>query len=307
LYVLLFIIINQNDYIYCLVLVSVSFVLFCFIFLNMVWNNSDFKKVKDLRGMLTFHHNSDQASFFQQVQNALHKHHIVNLKRDSVFEILLLVGGTKQQEPHFDNPKIYACSRLPGTDGFNQFKKTSYKDLYEVNRQWYNEDVMRENGPASMIFDVTKRECGLKLGVLTQYLTIDGDKASVKHGKLGETFSLVSHEDKYSTIHIPGSGVAFTGDFPHFGVRNVDDSDKGLNTIMNNLFTKLKKIKGDRQDPMTKTKYFNTFQKTNQLDELCRLFVKVKPTNSKFELYDLDIVGTITKKDVDDGTYDFPE
>ena len=155
-----------------------------------------------------------------------------------------------------------------------------------------------------MIFDVTQRGCGLKLGALTQYLTIEGNKATVKHGKLGERFSIVCCDEKYSVIHIDGSGVAFTGDFPHFGVRNVDENDTMLNSVMNKLFVKLNRVKD--KDPNKQTKFINILQKTEKLDELCRLFVKVMPNDSKFKLYHLDAVGTITKETVDNGSYDFP-
>jgi hypothetical protein len=275
-----------------------------FSFIEFRGNNQDFIK-KDVRGMLTWMPNQNPSSLFCKIKNLLSDHNLVDLKREQVFEILLLIGGTENQELHFDNTRIFGSARKKGDEGRDPNSKSSYNDLHEINRKLYNDEVMSDIGPASMIFDVTQRACGVQLGVLTNFLVVEDDMASVKHGVPGETFSLIEHGDKYSVIHIEGAGVVFPGDFPHFGVRNVDKSEKKIMKIMRTLFAAINKIKN--KDPNNEEDCFKVFKNTKNLDELCRLFVKVKPTNSKFQLYDLDVVGAITKEVVDTGTYDYPK
>jgi hypothetical protein len=245
------------------------------------------------------------ASVFCKIKQLLGDHKLVNFNTDEVLEILLLVGGTERQEPHFDNTRIFGFARKQDEEGRDETLKSSYKDLHEINRKWYNEEVMRSNGPASMIFDLTERRCGVLLGVLTQFLNVEGDTASVKHGVPGEKFALIENGDKYSVIRIEGAGVVFAGDFPHFGVRNIAKSEKSLNKTMMKVFDGVQKIK--TKNDKNNEACFNLFKTTPAFNELCRLFVKVRPKNTKFELYDLDAVGAITKQIVEEKTYDYPK
>jgi len=271
-----------------------------FSYINIEKVNSDFKE-PDIRGMLKLKYSSNKSSLFYKIQETLQTHNLVNLDKEDIYDVSILIGGTAQQQPHFDNPRIYGCRRLKGFEGKNPASGDSYTYLHEINRALYNEDVMREDGPASMIFDVTNRKCGIKLGVLTYFLDINGNEATVKFGKKGETFPVVEHAKNTSIIDICGAGVIFAGDFPHFGVRNVDKSNKKLNDNMINLFEKL-----NEKDPDDKKGLVTILKSTPGLDELCRLFLKVKPKDNKFQLYELDGVGTIAKSVIDNKNYDYP-
>lgn len=56
----------------------------------------------------------------------------------------------------------------------------------------------------------------------------------------------------------------------------------------------------------TQKTFFEIFKSTKKLDELCRLFIKIKPKESEFELFNLDAVGLIKKKVIAKNIYDYP-
>lgn len=255
--------------------------------------------------MITFKRNNKKYSVFKEVENALDVFGVIDKKLEDVIEVLLLIGGTENQEPHFDNPRLYVCRRLKTGE-----TEDCFDPCHEINRKHYNEAVMGTFGPASMIFDVTGRRCGVRLGVLTSLLNITGEQAQVKFGNNEDVFPIVTTDPNYSVIHINGAGVVFGGDFPHFGVRNVQTEESDLNALMTKLFNDListEEVAKTKQDTDPQSAWFKIFEETPGLDELTRLFIKVKPKQEKFKFYDLDVVGTIPKDKITENTYDYPK
>lgn len=141
--------------------------------------------------------------------------------------------------------------------------------------------------PASIILDVTTRLTGIKLGVLNNFIiSHEDDNASIKCGLENEVFRVHSQNNSGTIINVQGAGVIFAGDFPHYGVRNIEDDNKHLNDIMEELFKQI--------GSFIRAKSYKALEKTHNLNELSRLFLKVKPINNKFKKYHLDavVIGT---------------
>lgn len=220
-----------------------------------------------------------------------------------MYDISLLIGGIHDQPPHYDNPRLYACKRHGRQKVFDENDSKNYSVMHEVSRHLFNEDIMGQWSPASTVLDVTSKGDGIKLGVLNQLVNdSDGTTTTIKCGKPDETFK-VERGEFTSIIDVQGAGVTFAGDFPHlFGVRNVTKDDIILNKIMTDLFKNLP----DEITDENQIECFDILKNTKRLNDVCRLFFKVKPIPTKHEIYNLDGVGFIENYVIESGTYDYP-
>jgi hypothetical protein len=242
--------------------------------------------VADNRLMFTIDESEDPNSVFGLLKTLLAEYGIIDSNVEEMYDVSILIGGTKDQQVHFDNPRIFGGYSSKDDSPLNNFV---YKEGHEINRELYNKDLHRKLGPASIILDVTTRLCGVSLGVLKEFIIPrDVNKASIKCGRDGEEFRVVSSNTKGTIINVEGAGVIFAGDFPHYGVKNVEEKNQALNE-------NLMKFVAGIGTTISKKSYL-LLEQTNNLNELSRLFLKVKPRDNEFRIYNLEAVGTFTGK-----------
>jgi hypothetical protein len=194
---------------------------------------------------------------------------------EDIFDITLLVGGTINQEVHYDFPRITAADFDGNTIAF------------EVNRKKYNEDMSSELAPSSILLDITAAMNGIKIGILREFVVAHANNdCSVKRGKADETFKIVSYKNENHETCIlhyaQGFGIRFVGDFPHFGVRNAPNNDETIDHAVKALDS----AKG-------KAAQLKALSKIRNLDRICRLFMKTKPKTACMTSYSLDAVGFV--------------
>ena len=253
-------------------------------------------KEKDKIYMISFEESKDDNSVFMRLHSILSKSGILNSEEEELYDIALLMGGTLEQPVHFDTPRIFGVKRKPGT---KRVAMENFFIVHELNRELYNADIMGEWAPTSIILDVTGRECGIKLGLLNDFLNDPSEKTTVRWGKEGDKMSVSKLDEDRSIIHANGAGVQFLGDFPHFGVQNIDENDNNLNEKMKSFFKEIDKNKSRKS-------IVNLFENTEGLNELCQLFVKLKPKKSVFQLYGIDAVGKMDITIFRDHIYEHP-
>lgn len=243
----------------------------------------DIPKIKDKRLMYSIKNNEDDSSIFQNLKRLLGSNKIINFNEEEMYDVSILIGGTMDQKVHYDNPRMYGGYRSK-----KKGKSGGFISGHEINRQMYNHDLNSPIGPASMIFDLTKRKFGINLGVLEKFVIQDSEgRAKIKCGKCVEDFRLVSTDHPNGPIiNINGVGVIFAGDFPHFGVRQVGAGaeEEKLSHELDQLFIGLPK--------KVTPELYGKLESIENLHEFSRLFLKVKPKTNKFHYYHFESVGT---------------
>jgi hypothetical protein len=264
----------------------------------------------DKRFWIRFKDSTDNNSVCIMLQNILSQHGLINIDKESIFDVSLLIGGTHEQDWHFDNPRLFASAIYKDDSKYiDPNDENNYYICHEVNRDLYNDDAKDKFAPASYLLDVTSRERGVKLGVPTYFLLNDGAKSGIKYGKPGDSFRIVNRREHKSVIHTIGSGLVFVGDFPHFGARNIGLRETKMNLTMKQLFARIDEIieingKKKNPDPLL---FPNLFENFDNVNELTRLFFKTKPKTSKFQIYYLDSIGKVEKEVIESKKYDYPE
>jgi hypothetical protein len=246
--------------------------------------------------MIRFKNSEDvkDQSVYQQVQNFLSDHDVIDTEKEDMFDLLLLVGGTVDQKMHNDFPRIFGGGCLEGED-VNDIG--NYANAHEINRRLYNEDMMGERAPASIILDVTSRKCGVNLGFYSSFLNKQGRETNIAGGRESDMFVVKRSLGTKAIINIEGAGVIFAGDFPHFGTRNIKLSNNVLNKKMQEFFKVFwGKVSNNK-------KMMQTCVTTKGFSDMCRLFLKVKPKENAFKFYHFETVGTVD--DVDYKDYHF--
>lgn len=237
--------------------------------------NFDDPKVKDKRLMFTL---CDSKSTFRSLEKLLSESGVVNNEKEDIHDITLLIGGTTDQKLHYDTPRIFGGSSVTS------------RNHHEVNREQYNNDMKGQWAPASIILDVTSRLCGINLGVPNKLISYPSSLlTTIKCGKSDDLFHVISTGKNGTVINIGGAGVVFAGDFPHYGVCHIDDQDVELTTKMAKLFESL--------GTSINIASCKILEETTGLNELCRLFLKTKPKQNEFKIYDLNNVGTLGNED----------
>lgn len=92
---------------------------------------------------------------------------IIDSNLEEMYDVSILIGDTKDQKVHHNNPRIYGHYCPLDANPNISF---SYTDGHEINREQYNNDLSGKLAPASNILDVTTRLCGIKLGVLNDFI-----------------------------------------------------------------------------------------------------------------------------------------
>lgn len=238
---------------------------------------------KDKRIMVTLDEHKGTQSILQCMKFLLTEYGIIDPAKEIIYDVSLLIGGTVNQQLHTDSPRIMGGFIKKGQ---NKKQPDEFVERHEINREEYNNDMMGQWSPASIILDMTTRLCGINLGVTNKVIMNCSDnEVSIKYGYEGDIFKVVSKDNHGTIVNVEGAGVIFAGDFPHFGVRNVNLNNVSLNTSMNKLFKEIAKTSDQEA--------YGILENTPGINEYCRLFLKTIPKDNEFKIYDLPHVGIV--------------
>ena len=221
---------------------------------------------KDDRFMIPILESSPEM---QAVRNLLVKNKIINNRDETIHGLVLIIGGTKEQNLHFDFQRNNCCfskSRLYN-DQFDDQLKDEYEVGWEVNREAYNNAMKMRNGHSSVLIDASKLQKGFKIAIPTKFFEFSDDNkhASIKNGN--DRFKVVRKGSEITVINVSG-GCQFTGDFAHCGANNVSDvpREKEFREMLQSIRTGINKKNISKKLFLFKG-----------LSNFCRLFLKTNP------------------------------
>jgi hypothetical protein len=243
----------------------------------------------DQRMQFKFNNESD---IYKNVIKLLIQHNVYDINHEKIADVSLLIGGTKDQDPHYDFSRMY-CSF--------QDEHNKAEVNYEINRSDYNKAMSSQHCHSSII-------CGFgderfKISIPEVYLNVHDDEGmvSVKYGLSNEKFDIHSKQTYIShnhngleiplvTIKVPNSGIQFVGDFIHCGADNISHFDRKEKSNIINFIMKTSPQIEKFKKSSTRT-LFNHMKKQTFLTKFTRMFCTVIPIRDEHLIMPLEIVG----------------
>jgi hypothetical protein len=245
----------------------------------------------DVRHQFSFKEDSEVSN---KIRQFLYSQQIVT-DDEHIYEIGIIVGGTKNQHLHYDCPRIF-FGDLNTEEGIGE-------EGFEINRQQYNNDMALSIAPSSILFDVSDEKNGISLGVLTDFITKQNgtDICTIKNGRPNEEFRIesefVDNTNKIIIHDNNGFGLQFVGDFPHFGTINAksEDAKNALNAFAHMIL----KFRMENPTGFSENANEEIIQQTlniEHIDKITRLFMKTRPKESCILSYAQESVGIILQR-----------
>eukprot|EP00540_Astrosyne_radiata_P000366 CAMPEP_0116838908 /NCGR_PEP_ID=MMETSP0418-20121206/9475_1 /TAXON_ID=1158023 /ORGANISM="Astrosyne radiata, Strain 13vi08-1A" /LENGTH=932 /DNA_ID=CAMNT_0004468965 /DNA_START=205 /DNA_END=3004 /DNA_ORIENTATION=+ len=178
---------------------------------------------------------------------------IINPDLETLSDLGILIGGTEDQSLHHDTARqvVTWAPEDPGTSTL-----TGAVSGWEIDRLEYNAAMSSPNAPSSMVVGMCDDNHCL-LGVQKDQVVQcrEGNKRMCRViGGTGELFEVVRENDFLVVIRAE-SGVMFTGDFPHAGVRNISKGSEE-DALMAKLNERIKAVLDGHpaDDPLGQTR-----------------------------------------------------
>jgi hypothetical protein len=209
---------------------------------------------------------------------------IFNPETEALYDLGILIGGTEDQALHHDVarqvvswlPERRLVSDEPGMDPVNG---------WEIDRLAYNEAMSSSNAPSSVLIGMGDARHVL-LGVQKdQIIRVGGSFCRIKGGPDNQCFEIV-RENEFLVVVKAKTGVMFTGDFPHAGVRNVkvDSKEEELLKALNKRIANVLEKYPD-YDRLAQTKAIvDVLCRFPNLDQLCRLHCSTEITTGNLSI-----------------------
>jgi hypothetical protein len=205
---------------------------------------------------------------------------IFDPRSEALYDLGILIGGTEDQSLHHDVARqcvSWIPEKVHSVDGVGMNPVGGW----EIDRLGYNEAMSSPNAPSSVLICMGDAEEVL-LGVQKDQVIRSKNASNmcrILGGKKGQTFEIV-RENEFLVVLRAKTGVMFTGDFPHAGVRNVkvgskqDDLLKLLNEGIAGVLDQF-----SEQDRLGQTRAIvEVLCNFPNLDQLCRLHASTEIT-----------------------------
>lgn len=232
---------------------------------------------------------------------------LLNMEREEIDDMGLLVGGSEDQSLHHDICRQWTFwlphrgSKVPPTLG------------WEANRYAYNGAMADRYAPSSCLVGLGRRHY-IFVGVQKDQVEwVDNNnnihagknqkrkQCRIKQGLPHQIFDVVRENEQLVVLKVP-NGCVFTGDFQHAGVRNVASGSPEAELLVdvNQRLGAIaeKKIASDAKKAKA---IMNMFCNFKGLDQLCRLHWSTKLRDSTMVIPRDSIGYTGCKVNVSDG------
>jgi hypothetical protein len=204
---------------------------------------------------------------------------LLNTAREKIHDLGLLVGGTEDQSLHHDLCRQWTFW-LPHVDS------TDAPTLgWEANRFAYNEAMADRYAPSSFLIGMGRSD-SIFIGVQKDQIerVQDGSHCRIKLGRPHEIFKIV-RESHHLVVLEAKVGCAFTGDFPHAGVRNIAPGSRLENQLqlLNRRIEKILARPFDNSEQQTSA-MIEMFCQFKGLDQLCRLHCSTELVHTRITI-----------------------
>lgn len=218
----------------------------------------------DYRFMIPILENSKERKKMIEV---LDKNNIVNKKDEVIHGVVLIIGGTKVQNLHFDFPRNFNSLFL-GKGSTGNARYSNYEVGWELNREAYNNAMMKSNAHSSLLIDVSNGQNGFKIGIPTNFLEFSDDKKKASIKNHDNNFKVHEIQPSLVTLITVNGGCQFVGDFAHCGADNVKGvaGEKAFRAMIRSI-----RAGSSADDILHKISEFKG------LSNFCRLFLKTEP------------------------------
>jgi hypothetical protein len=204
---------------------------------------------------------------------------LVHPIHENLRDIHILVGGTEDQSLHHDMAREFT-SWLPTEDYESEQDATLG---WEYNRLAYNDAMASRYSPSGQIISLGDRAT-VHIGVQKDQVELEGtSRCRVVNGREGETFRIV-RESQDVVVLEADVGCAFTGDFPHAGVRNFE-SKTPEGKLMESLYEKIDYIlELDLDQEDTTRMVLDVMCAFPGLHKICRLYISTHLSETRMKI-----------------------